>query len=343
MSDTQVMGSLPEAQDVQAYITAVRAWLGDLPPEDVDDLTLGMEADLAERVAESGGRLGDLLGQPETYAAELRSAAGLAPRAAPVDGLRRERGVSGFWSWLRGVGNRLLARFPWLSDLRPVWWLARGAVLAWVVVLVLGITVSWLLIPLGAGSSFWWGRRSVGATRTGAARRLAATANTFAAVMVLPAFIVAVSSSAGRGGVVESFDVPGLAVDGSQVQNLYVYDAQGNRVEGARVFDQEGHGLFINRDVLSYQDVPLRPDGTPNVATDVFPLVVGQQDPWADAGNGWTPPQTLPPLPVLPGAKTSTGEGATPAPGTFSTPEESPSSAPTATPSATPTPSSSGG
>ena len=342
MSDTQVMGSLPEAQDVQAYITAVRAWLADLPPEDVDDLTLGMEADLAERVAESGGRLGDLLGQPEWYAAELRSAAGLTPRAAPVDGMGRGRGVSGLGSWTRDVGDRLLTRFPWLGDLRPVWWLARGAVLGWVVVLLLG-TSSWLLLPFGAGLSFWWGRRSVGVTRTAGARGLVATANTFAAVMVLPAFIVAVSSSAGGGGGGESFDVPGLAVNGSQVQNLYVYDAQGNRVEGARVFDEQGQGLFVDRDLLGGQDVPLRPDGTPDVATDVFPLVLGDQDPWADAGNGWTPPESVSPLPMVPGATRLPGDGATPAPDATSTAGPSPSTTPTTAPSATPTPTSSGG
>lgn len=342
MSDTQVMGSLPEAQDVQAYITAVRAWLADIPPEDVDDLTLGMEADLAERVAESGGRLGDLLGQPESYAAELRAAAGLAPRPAPVDGMGRGRGVSGLGSWARDVGDGLLTRFPWLGDLRPVWWLARGAVLAWVVVLFLG-TSSLLLLLFGAGLSFWWGRRSVGVTRTAGARRLAAAVNAFAAVMVLPAFIVAVSSSDGGGAVDQTFDVPGLAVNGSQVQNLYVYDAQGNRVDGARVFDQQGQGLFVDRDLLGGQDVPLRPDGTPDVATDVFPLVLGVQDPWADAGNGWTPPLRLPPLAVIPGSPSPGGGTSAPTPESSPSSGGSPSVTPTVTASPTPAPTSSGG
>ena len=80
MNDTTVIGAAGQVDDVQAYVRAVRAWLGDLPADEVEDLTAGMEADLAERAAESGGPLGGLLGEPEAYAAELRSAAGLPPR-----------------------------------------------------------------------------------------------------------------------------------------------------------------------------------------------------------------------------------------------------------------------
>ena len=81
MNDTTVIGAAGQVEeDVRAYVLAVRAWLGDLPADEVEDLTAGMEADLAERAAESGGPLGGLLGQPEAYAAELRAAAGLPPR-----------------------------------------------------------------------------------------------------------------------------------------------------------------------------------------------------------------------------------------------------------------------
>jgi hypothetical protein len=51
--------------DVRAYVTAVRSWLSDLPSDEVEDLTAGMEADLDERAAETGDRLGALLGEPE--------------------------------------------------------------------------------------------------------------------------------------------------------------------------------------------------------------------------------------------------------------------------------------
>ena len=83
------------------------------------------------------GRWGASLGEPEAYAAELRSAAGLPPRvdvvAAP-DAVRREP-----WTdRLARDAHGLVERHPWLRELRPTWWLARGAVAGWVVAAVLG-------------------------------------------------------------------------------------------------------------------------------------------------------------------------------------------------------------
>jgi len=81
MNDTTV-GSLGVADDVAAYVREVRSELVDLPAEDVDDLTAGMEADLSELAAEAGGDLFARLGSPSRYAAELRSAAGMPERSA---------------------------------------------------------------------------------------------------------------------------------------------------------------------------------------------------------------------------------------------------------------------
>ena len=41
------------SREVQAFATAVRAQLDDLPSDDVDDLTEGLEADLAEGIADA--------------------------------------------------------------------------------------------------------------------------------------------------------------------------------------------------------------------------------------------------------------------------------------------------
>ena len=83
MSDTTVIGV---ADGVAAYVSEVRAELADLPAEDVDDLTGGMEADLSELATESGGDLIGRLGTPGLYAAELRAAAGLPDRAVGSGG-----------------------------------------------------------------------------------------------------------------------------------------------------------------------------------------------------------------------------------------------------------------
>ena len=253
MNDTTVIGAAEQVEDVRAYVRAVRAWLGDLPADEVEDLTAGMEADLAERAAESGGPLGGLLGEPEAYAAELRSAAGLPPRVDVVvapDAVRHEP-----WTdRLVRDAHELVARHPWLRELRPTWWLARGAVAGWVVAAVLG-TGRTLLLPLvGAALSMWLGlvlrrREPLGAGARFAlgagerARRGPAAAD----AGVLHVGVVRLLRR-GRG------DAPGypsqVVANGEPAQNLYAYDAAGNRLEGVRIYDQSGRALFVGLDPL---------------------------------------------------------------------------------------------
>ena len=40
MNDTTVIGSAGQVEDVRAYVRAVRAWLGDLPADEVEDLVV---------------------------------------------------------------------------------------------------------------------------------------------------------------------------------------------------------------------------------------------------------------------------------------------------------------
>ena len=91
-----------------------------------------------------------------------------------------------------------------------------------------------------------------------------------------------------------------VVANGEPAQNLYAYDAAGNRLEGVRVFDQSGRALFVGLESLmggADTDVPMRPDdGSPDVSADVFPLTWPGHDAWQDPGFGWTPPLTLPPL-----------------------------------------------
>ena len=301
MNDTTVIGSAGQVEDVRAYVRAVRAWLGDLPADEVEDLTAGMEADLAERAAESGGPLGGLLGQPEAYAAELRSAAGLPARVDVVvpDAVRQV-------PWSDRVvrdAHELVARHPWLRELRPTWWLARGAVLGWVLASILG-TGRTVLLPLaGAVLSMWLGltlrRREPLATP---ARVALASANVLAALLLLPMVASHTSgSSAFSDEVAMAAGYPSQVVaNGEPAQNLYAYDAAGNRLEGVRIYDQSGQALFVGLDPLMdgrTPDLPVRPDdGLPNVAPDVFPLTWPGHDAWQDPGFGWTPPLSLPPL-----------------------------------------------
>ncbi|MGL4177279.1 MAG: hypothetical protein ACRCSN_14515 [Dermatophilaceae bacterium] len=331
---------LDAGADVRAYVAAVRGWLADLPREDVDDLTTGMEADLAERAAEIGARLGDLLGEPETYATELRAAAGLPPRIVVPDVGVAELPRESWAVRIRGAGDDVLHRWPWLRELRPTWWLIRGAVLGALVMAVLGASrpIGWLLPLAGAGLSFAWSRRHADSPSARWRHRALGTANALAVVLVIP---VTVASLARPTEYVELSDgassVPALgSASGAPVTNVYAYGPDGTRLTDVRLFDANGNAIALDPWSLSLpaavdEDTPDpgRIDGAR------FPLRFGDGlDPWLPAPDStWVPPVAIPPVD---GAATS---DPTPAPTATpsATPTATPSATPTATPSASPT------
>ncbi|GAB3079583.1 hypothetical protein GCM10027053_49970 [Intrasporangium mesophilum] len=225
--------------DVMAYVARVRAALSDLAADELDELTQGMEADLAELAAESGD-VRTRLGSPETYAAELRTAAGYPPRTAP-----REAGLGAGWHRVLRRRSELVAKHPWLRDLQPVWWCVRGVVVATIAAYVVGADTNLIWWLAGAALSFWLGRSAVSwvGPRRGAVTALNVVMF-LAALVVLP--IVATRSYVTEtvSYVTESVPVPGLANDGEPVTTFLVYDSTGHRVELPRVFDQNGHPLL---------------------------------------------------------------------------------------------------
>ena len=64
-----------------SYAEAVGRWLDDLPAAIASELLEGLGEHLAEVGADDFASLVDLLGPPDSYAAELRASAGLPPRA----------------------------------------------------------------------------------------------------------------------------------------------------------------------------------------------------------------------------------------------------------------------
>ena len=115
--------ALPVRPDVTAFVTRVRELLADLPEEDRLELTEGLEADLTDQVTESGG---GALGDPEAYARELRTAAGLDP--APRRRVRGPdaRSVAEVLDSVRGWWDVLVERpqvvpaWSLVAALRPV-------------------------------------------------------------------------------------------------------------------------------------------------------------------------------------------------------------------------------
>lgn len=257
---------------VTAFVAAVRAQLDDLTADEVDELTDGLEADLNDTLTDTGTSPEEQLGDPAAYAAELRSAAGLPPRAVhggerlgAVDRLRRsaDEAMAGVRSqrWWPGVRD-------FVVTLRPAWWALRGLVAVSGVVVVLGMEGSLLLaLVLGLAAvvaSVELGRRRI-ADRTPAWRSLIAVGNALAVVGV---WVVVVSGGlppqlgshvvegADAGGlppqsdshVIEGPDATGTGVslDGQEVINIYPFDSEGRPLSGVQLYDQDGRRLSVD-------------------------------------------------------------------------------------------------
>lgn len=318
MSSTITTATDPSGARVRAYVTQVRAELGDLPGEEVDELTLGMEADLAELASESGIDLRTRLGSPQSYAAELRSAAGLPPRAAPQrTGLRA--GLSAGWQSAAAAGERLLDAAPWLRELRSAWWVARGLVFAAGLSWLLGTFGGLLGILLGTGLSIWLGlcRRSSGGNRWRTADRAATLLGLLlllpgtAYVLTRTSYFPSWSSSSYSQPYVDPAPEEGIVTNGERAANLYAYDAQGNRIDGVRLFDQNGAEISLSGSdaanvlpSIDSEEDPAAFERLVEQSATSFPASWANRNAWDGMGS-WTPPVTIVPLPQAPGSATA--------------------------------------
>ncbi|WP_448059339.1 HAAS signaling domain-containing protein [Cellulomonas hominis] len=268
--------------DVAGYAAAVRRHLIGLSSEQVEDLTDGLEADLADALADgdqpAGADLGARFGDPAVYAAELRAAAGLEPPTSVTGAGAWRR----FGTWLatpvRGaerLGRQALValrRTSWwapverlLVECRPLWWALRAWVVFQVLVRVLGADSSLGWVPRDFGElvvlaallvvSVQWGRgvwRRVPWVR-GAGRAVSVTV----LVLLLPMLAVAhagavavewYDSGSGVQYVYQDKPMDGVVVDGMQVSNLFVYDADGNPLQDVQIFDDRGREVRTTYD-----------------------------------------------------------------------------------------------
>ncbi|WP_088320363.1 hypothetical protein [Kineosporia sp. R_H_3] len=260
--------------EVASFVTLVRAHLSDLTPEEVDELTGGLEADLDERLAETlpGDPPADL-GDAAAYAAELRAAAGLPPRGA---GGGRRAGAAGPGLLVRtaqSVDRRVrgfvdpvvttVRRQPWWPEfrasvvaLRPAWWIARAYV-AWSLFAAFDGTTHGLLpdgfgglvaLLLFVGVSVALGRGLLDAPlRLDAGRwrrRIVLALNVFA-VLALPFVLSSIDSTRYEYVTTSDPGFDGLVLNGEQVRNIYAYDAQGNPIGVVQLYDQNGRPLNV--------------------------------------------------------------------------------------------------
>lgn len=286
---TQPISSIPA--DVAEFVAQVRGALADLPPDDVDELTVGLAADLTDARAESPHAWREGVGSPVAYAAELRSAAGLPP-AGPVAAPSPLDGLQQWWDALSD--HPVLGRVKREAhELAPAWWVIRGAIGGLVIAQVIGRMglinpVTIVLMLLGAAVSVWLGRR----LRTGAGGGLRVLSIGASALALFCGLVLSTFVNPGAGSYPEPYVPYELMNEGEQVTELYGFDAEGERIEGLRVFDQAGRPLKVYT-VEGFQ-------------TDTFPvsawsLLTTPEDPVR-----WTPPMTLPSVEVSGRASEST-------------------------------------
>lgn len=278
------------------FAAAVRERLSDLPPEELDELLDGLQADLAERLAD-GGELGDA----DAYAEELRQAAGL-PERGPAPKPKRRPVRETLAERARALAMRARAFWGatparrWLRDfvlvLRPLWWVARGLGLAWALITIVpGLLGMWWLdvyavnfaslgwlayVLLFVVLSVQWGRGRWAPNRW--LVWLRRVASVIAVIALIPAFAILSGRLAqpqylSYGPVYE----PGLWSGEVQIGNIFAYDCNGQPLQGVQLFTREGQPLTTLMD-----DVP---PGYSDEQTGEF--LRYQPSEFATQANGW--------------------------------------------------------
>ncbi|ROO61296.1 putative membrane protein [Micromonospora sp. Llam0] len=255
--------------EITHYVEQVRSALADLPGPVRDELLEDLPEHLAEVLAEGDGTLVDRLGDPTEYAAELRASAALdAPASPPGVGHR----AAAAWQATRDRLGRVDRRVgpvlgygtasEFLRSLRPAWWVLRGYLAtALFAYLASGELVGPLPAPGGSVAagvlvltvltigSVWLGRRGPQLSRWPQRVTMVASA---LVVLCSAAFVLFAPAAEGPLVVMESnggaaYLSPPLPSATSPLSPLdvYVYDSQGQLVEGARLFDENGEPILI--------------------------------------------------------------------------------------------------
>lgn len=247
---------IPLDERIRTFAESVRAHLDDLPGDEVDDIIIGLVADLADQAADGEGELE--LDDPAAYAAELRSAAGLPDRAESVkrDPLR-VRIAARRRAWNDSI--RRSAFGAWLLDLlvalRPVWWVLRGLGMFAVASVMLGFYSSgtggwflpespweWIVMLVLVLVSVQWGRDHWLPKN---ALRYMRTVVSIIAVIMLPFVLGSIVTPRVEWVSEDVYEQPGLLLDGVQVGNVFAYDANGELIDGVQLYTDKGTPLNL--------------------------------------------------------------------------------------------------
>jgi hypothetical protein len=272
--------------NVEAYMEALRAELGDLAAEEREDLLSEVAPSLLEAAGAGDDTIAARLGPPADFAADLRASAGLppAPRAAaPRPGMRAALAE------LAGTPAVRRARAV-AGELAPAWWAIRAAIAVGVLGLVIDAVLSdpWPYLPRhwSAGGTVVVGLAALLAlagscglgltTRRGLLHRTSVAVS--AAALLAAPFVFAAARSAARDALpadgfayAEPLPAAGLAYDGRDVQNVYAYDRSGRLLQDVRLYDDAGQPIEWGRD-LDDRGRRLVTDARGATAFNAFPV-----------------------------------------------------------------------
>ncbi|MDQ0643519.1 hypothetical protein [Microbacterium murale] len=290
---------------IRTFADAVRKHLDDLPADEVDDIIVGLTADLTEQAADRGGVLE--LGDPTAYAAELRSAAGLPERSDAVKRQPLRARVSRRLSHI-ATGMRRSAFGAWLLDLfialRPVWWLLRGFAIYAIAHALFGAPsfggsgsvlpdspLGWLILLAMMLVSVQWGR---GRWLPQNALRHMRTVISVIAVLTLPFALSSVLIPRVEYVDNGAYQQPGLLLDGVQVGNIFAYDENGELINRVQLYTDRGTPLNLFGGTIEESgdgiwqgfgwdgDAPVRVpfrDAREAEVWNIYPLKEGRVDP----------------------------------------------------------------
>lgn len=248
--------STKTSSKIHKFAVAVRAELADLPETEVISLTEGLEADLTERLAEEG--YGFEFESPSEYAAELREAAGITPKAAKRKTFSGADLTQNIESWFRKstLGTALI---DFGVSVRPVWWVLRAAV-AWYV--FVGFLYSFMdglvLLPILVFLSIQWGRKKWFTNKFFAAILL--PLNLMAIVLLVPAqamLVQKVNNYAYAEQILREMpSSEGLRYNGEQITQLRAFDKEGREIDGLTFKDQREIPIEIPPTEVAYFLMP---------------------------------------------------------------------------------------
>jgi hypothetical protein len=254
-------------EDVTSYLDAVRRHLGDLPQQERDDLLADVESSLVESAEEGESPIAARLGPPESFADELRAAAGLVAEngaAAPLEPTLLDRLAEHY----RRLDPRVMRV---ARELAPIWWVTR----AYVAVAALALLVqqndyrtlwstshpaipTWglgkaavVLLALAAIVSCGLGLRARSAgSRTRGALVVVNVALVLAAVPVWHHLTEPSPSSRIIAALSWRVDNPvpapaGLTLDGRPIANIYPYSRDGRLLLDVLLYDGAGRPIDL--------------------------------------------------------------------------------------------------